>query len=642
MSNFSLFAHNYNTVPGGVVPPPAPLESRSDAVMMAGRPWSGYHDGWGLIHSSPDGQNLVWNYKGTGQSTLSTDVTRAEILYSLNGGVTWARGNNLSGTSNTPHVINCIQYHAPTSRWYLLSYESPDRQGKIFTSDDGGATWTFRSSADLSVITNYCHGFRVNTAGNLYWFDQGGVSDDLASRHNTFPYATGSDIDLDVDAYGDGSGWHVYQISPTHILHLLGGEGTGETDGYITLNDLSGIPDNYKDAFTSHIYGATAGNGVAVFQKGAVGTVMQYQYITVGVPKPLPVFEIDFGVTCQPMGLAYSPALGGYVFAVYDTADPTMLYLKHNLGDDFTTFYDILPVRMNNVMNQRTHYQFYWAIGDVFYLAYNATITGDDTMLLERITLNSAASYLWSPLQISPYLWYDASHPFSPRSADTVNVEKWASLGVSKPNADAGTATRRPTIVAGGLDGKKVLRFDGVNDEFSVGSSNFSRNVSSTMIFHVVKSDVVANRDIIAAAINTGGNNRTQSATYSGGGRRLDSDGFQNIAGTRSPTAWAIVGILLDNANAIARMYTNGVLDGEDLTWQSAGLTSNTASVRFRIGASSNTLASNWFDGDMAEIIVKHNDVTSVTRELIEGYLAWKWGLEALLPISHPYKLAPP
>jgi hypothetical protein len=49
-----------------------------------------------------------------------------------------------------------------------------------------------------------------------------------------------------------------------------------------------------------------------------------------------------------------------------------------------------------------------------------------------------------------------------------------------------------------------------------------------------------------------------------------------------------------------------------------------------------------FFVGDIAEIIVIHNDVTTATREIIEGYLAHKYGLVALLPPTHPYKIDPP
>lgn len=46
-------------------------------------------------------------------------------------------------------------------------------------------------------------------------------------------------------------------------------------------------------------------------------------------------------------------------------------------------------------------------------------------------------------------------------------------------------------------------------------------------------------------------------------------------------------------------------------------------------------------DGYIAETVIL-SDVTLATRQKIEGYLAWKWGLEADLPADHPYKnLAP-
>ena len=35
-------------------------------------------------------------------------------------------------------------------------------------------------------------------------------------------------------------------------------------------------------------------------------------------------------------------------------------------------------------------------------------------------------------------------------------------------------------------------------------------------------------------------------------------------------------------------------------------------------------------------------DVSEETRQKMEGYLAWKWGLEMNLPSGHPYEFAPP
>ena len=48
------------------------------------------------------------------------------------------------------------------------------------------------------------------------------------------------------------------------------------------------------------------------------------------------------------------------------------------------------------------------------------------------------------------------------------------------------------------------------------------------------------------------------------------------------------------------------------------------------------------FTGYICEIIITHKVLSEYDRQLIEGYLAHKWGLTSGLPSSHPYKYVPP
>jgi len=48
------------------------------------------------------------------------------------------------------------------------------------------------------------------------------------------------------------------------------------------------------------------------------------------------------------------------------------------------------------------------------------------------------------------------------------------------------------------------------------------------------------------------------------------------------------------------------------------------------------------WDGGLGEFIFTDASEDSDTQLKIEGYLAWKWGLESLLPAAHPYKDYPP
>jgi len=73
--------------------------------------------------------------------------------------------------------------------------------------------------------------------------------------------------------------------------------------------------------------------------------------------------------------------------------------------------------------------------------------------------------------------------------------------------------------------------------------------------------------------------------------------------------------------------------------FQTAGITENDAGGLF-VGA--NNVGSSTINLDLAEIIIVHSALSTEQRQLLEGYLAWKWGLQASLPLGHPYYNFPP
>ena len=44
----------------------------------------------------------------------------------------------------------------------------------------------------------------------------------------------------------------------------------------------------------------------------------------------------------------------------------------------------------------------------------------------------------------------------------------------------------------------------------------------------------------------------------------------------------------------------------------------------------------------VSEVLAIYSAVSTSTRQMIEGYLAHKWGLQGSLPSNHPHKAAPP
>jgi len=74
--------------------------------------------------------------------------------------------------------------------------------------------------------------------------------------------------------------------------------------------------------------------------------------------------------------------------------------------------------------------------------------------------------------------------------------------------------------------------------------------------------------------------------------------------------------------------YQNGTLAS------TSGITGASLTSTITIGGFT---TSNAWTGHLCEFIINTNNITSSERQQIEGYLAWKWGLQASLPSTHPY-----
>jgi cytochrome c len=51
--------------------------------------------------------------------------------------------------------------------------------------------------------------------------------------------------------------------------------------------------------------------------------------------------------------------------------------------------------------------------------------------------------------------------------------------------------------------------------------------------------------------------------------------------------------------------------------------------------------SANALTGFLAEFIIYNAALTTAERQQVEGYLAWKWGLNPSLPTTHPYYKVP-
>ena len=257
----------------------------------------------------------------------------------------------------------------------------------------------------------------------------------------------------------------------------------------------------------------------------------------------------------------------------------------------------------------------------------------------------------WTPAEISTALWLDAADSGTITESGGA-VSAWNDKSENGLHVSQATAGARPARQAAEQNGLDVLRFAGDDFMERTTASALGRNVASALVFAVRRhsSAPTANRYVFAYSIDANPQAvrlLVEAGRTSGkdgvGGRRLDADGFQQaVSAADSGTSWGVQCGAFDYQNTLLRQYINGTLDGENASFHAAGNTQDTASARLRIGANLADAIGSFLIGDVAEIVVVHDDVTSPTRQRIEGYLAHKWGLEGDLPGGHPYKESAP
>ena len=218
-------------------------------------------------------------------------------------------------------------------------------------------------------------------------------------------------------------------------------------------------------------------------------------------------------------------------------------------------------------------------------------------------------------------VWYNAGRGVHTSSG---KVTDWDDLGPNDENADQSTGSERPGYIDDGLNGNPVVRFDGSNDVLETNLDFGADEHSELSIYSVYKPDVdgagspwgnsdgnwdryIVDNSSLNNAVSTG----------PGGSPANNLDDVDGLFTANFPTLSCAV-FDEDNTNA-SHIQVNGGMP-EHFTAGHDPQSDND----FKIGSDGNT---NYFDGDIAEIIAYDNVHNSTERRQIETYLAIKYGV---------------
>jgi len=246
----------------------------------------------------------------------------------------------------------------------------------------------------------------------------------------------------------------------------------------------------------------------------------------------------------------------------------------------------------------------------------------------------SSGAAAWTPAALGAALalWLDADDA----GTITLNgstVSQWDDKSGNGFHLTQATAASQPVYTLNGLNGLPSLSFDGTNDFLSL-PSGFLHNAPAFSLAMVMQGPAQSN-DAVFGPNNT--NSLGLELVYVSvvnWPTLLRINGVNRVtSGFWSTNNLPSLSTLTSEASATAGWMNGSTVFSTD---GNAPLNFNGT---YSLGLYSSAGFANML---MSEFVITSAAFSTADRQKLEGYLAWKWGLEANLPGDHPYKTTPP
>lgn len=221
-------------------------------------------------------------------------------------------------------------------------------------------------------------------------------------------------------------------------------------------------------------------------------------------------------------------------------------------------------------------------------------------------------------------LWFDAGA--IPGLADGGAVTAWRDLSGKQRDATQGTAFRQPTFRPNVVNGRPVVRFDG-NDSLTLPTIDWSGTAAVTIVV-VHQAGAGPTGDLLnvgeATLVTDGFYLRRNLSRIEAGVRGNVGYALVNTGGTYTTPAFVATAVLDKSLSTNeASVWINGQTDGPTRSSNSnnAGAFGNRPGW---IGGRAET--SDFFTGDLGELLVYGRALDAGERAKVEAYLRKKWG----------------
>lgn len=267
-----------------------------------------------------------------------------------------------------------------------------------------------------------------------------------------------------------------------------------------------------------------------------------------------------------------------------------------------------------------------WSTSAIAAGATPTSVTSADTLVF---------SNYWTPGQLSGVnLWIDAADASS-ITTSSGTVSQWRDKSGSGNNMATGGGANPATYV----DGTSASAINGLPVVATSSATPRIMATSGALLGTTFDVYSVSNGGNFAQYATFDNNRTVLYANLTGTSRMigLAIGSSSQMSGTAGPSAPHVFGWSKTASSGSAQLLADGG------TQFSGAFTGTPQNVGFSLGGFLYIPGTNFWAGTYAETIVtgSTNLVTS-DRQLVEGYLAWKWGQTANLDAANPYKSAVP
>ena len=274
--------------------------------------------------------------------------------------------------------------------------------------------------------------------------------------------------------------------------------------------------------------------------------------------------------------------------------------------------------------------------------------------MAQRAAASKAPKSIWTfdPTTISGcVLWLDGNDRNttvttvggSTPVTDGGQIAEWKDKSVLQNHASNSDSASRPTLTS------NELRYNSSKFLQLADASKLPTGTSDGTYFTVSKGATAGSSSrasIISYGTTTDSRSRTvydiptttMGASITGG---ISYDGSNPVSISQSgfPTTSGRYITTLSVNNLIGSVWISGSpANTTNVDLQNTVAPVNTGSTVAYIGRNVPTRGFDYYNGVIYEILVYNSALSNTDRQIVEGYLAWKWGIEAQLPTGHPYK----